>query len=137
MEKRKLKFNILDIAILVAIICSVAVLIFRDVIHDAFGEPEIVELAITLDLGETNIDEFGFDENEAVEIFLDEGDGATVLVSVNRIDENSLDVVCKGYKKLGRFYTENGDLISIASVCEMQKNDGKIQCEVESVEING
>ena len=40
MEKRKLKFNILDIAILVAIICSVAVLIFRDVIHDAFGEPE-------------------------------------------------------------------------------------------------
>ena len=38
MEKRKFKINILDFVIFVVILCSVAVLVFRDTVNEFFYE---------------------------------------------------------------------------------------------------
>ena len=48
MEKRKFKINILDIVIFVVILCSVAILVFRDTVNEIFTKPEITTLEIAV-----------------------------------------------------------------------------------------
>ena len=48
MEKRKFKINILDIVIFVVILCSVAVLVFRDTVNEIFAKPVITTVEITV-----------------------------------------------------------------------------------------
>jgi hypothetical protein len=137
MEKRKLKVNVIDIAIIVAILCSITVIVFRDVIHDAFGNPEIVELSVTVDVGEALVEEFGFEENDTVALVLDGGNGASISMTVDSFEETSLNFVCNGYKKLGRFYTESGELIELGSGCEFESGETSYSVTVKTIGTKG
>lgn len=137
MEKRKLKVNVIDIAIIVAILCSITVIVFRDVIHDAFGTPEIVELNVTVDTGEMLVEEFGLEQDDAVVLILDSGNGASISMTAESIEENALTLVCNGYKKLGRFYTESGELIGLGSECEYESGETSYSFTVKTVDIKG
>lgn len=136
MEKRKLKFNVLDIAIITVIICAIAVIVFRDVIHDAFGNPEIEPLSVTVAF-EEEIEVPEFDSDESISVVLDNGYGETVTANVERAEEGELAFVVNGYKKLGRFYTESGELISLGSECELKSGENVYKCQVKSIDNNG
>lgn len=136
MEKRKAKLNILDIAIFVAIICSIAALVFRDVIHDAFGTPEITQISITVTFDDS-IEELEFNENETVTVVLDNGDGDEVVATVKSFEDGSLQLIGNGYKKFGRYYSESGGLVALGSDCDLLVGEIVYNCELQNVEANG
>ncbi len=136
MEKRRLKLNVLDITIIAVLICAVVALVFRGTVKESFDKPELLTLRVTI---ATDL------ENEATtEIFKLYNtvyvDGNTQLQSAvvsTEEQENQLVAVleCKGYKKLGRFYTEHGDLLSNVSECTVQYGDMRVRCNIQSVEM--
>ncbi|MBE6692891.1 MAG: hypothetical protein E7586_06190 [Ruminococcaceae bacterium] len=138
MEKRKLKLNVLDIAIIAVLICAVVALVFRGTVKEIFDKAEPVTLKVTVTADKENIatDEI-FKLYNTVYI-----DGNTQLqCAVVSSDDNETETVvvleCKGYKKLGRFYTEHGDLLSNVPECTVQYNDMRIRCSIQSVDFAG
>ncbi len=135
MEKRKVKLNILDIAIFVVILCAIAVLIFHDVIHDAFGVPEMSQITITvkpINASET----VELNDDETVSVVLDDSTGVTTTAAFEEYNDGEITVVCNGYKKFGKYYTEHGELVKLGSACTLQGKDATVECEVEKVDIN-
>ncbi len=142
MQKQKFKINILDIAIFVVILCCVAVLIFRDTINDYFGEPEITHISVTvafenaLPAAQVNATE-GID---AVFKPIKNGDlklDARIrkLVVAEDSVKSQITISCKGYKKLGRFYTESGELISLGSECSIGFAGAEANGKITKVEV--
>lgn len=136
MEKRKLKLNVLDVAIIVVVICAVVALVFRGTVKDAFNEPEMVKLkvVVTTDKANTATAEI-FKLNNTVYI-----DGDNQLQSeVVRVDEDENELIvileCKGYKKFGRIYTEHGEQLSGVSECTVQYDDYRAKCDIQSIEL--
>ncbi len=140
MEKRKFKLNVLDVVIFIAVVCSVVALVFRSDINAALSKPESV--IITVNVTAVN------DENARVyaESIFDIGNNITfdintqtraVVSQTNQ--ENLLDatVILNGYTKLGRCYTESGDLLEIGTNCTILYGDGYLHCKVQSYEIMG
>jgi hypothetical protein len=134
MEKRKLKVNVLDIAIIVAIICSITAIVFHDVIHETIGTPEIREMTVSVSFDE-GADELEFSENETVSLVLNNDNGVAISATVQAFSDGKLSLGLKGYKKLGRFYTESGELIELGSDCELTCDETVYGCEVENVDI--
>ncbi len=145
-QKQKFKVNILDVAIFIVIICCVAVLIFRDTINEFFGEPEITHISVTVSFDGT----LPAEQAEASE-------GTNVVFKPIRSDELKLDarirrpvtvnssanpatsqmtITCKGYKKLGRFYTESGELIALGSECSLSFSGSEAYGRVTKVELS-
>lgn len=138
MQKRKFRLNILDVAIFVAILCSVAVLVFRDTINEVFSDPEIVMLEVT----------FAVDGEEAVSV-VRKAKSTTVPFELLSESEMELDVeivkveaelgsltvpkkakvtvMFTGYGKLGRYYTENGERIYIGEKCAVTVGDAHVE----------
>ena len=130
MQKRKFKLNILDIAIVILVICAVVALSFRDTISDMFTKPDIVALQIdvssdgsdvaksVLTVGNTVV----FQAQTEIHAVVSESDGVKARLNLN------------GYKKLGRYYTENGDPISVGDEYVIRFGDLRVDCRVEIVE---
>lgn len=137
MQKRKLKLNILDVTLVILVICATVALIFRDTVNDALTKPEIILLEVTVTS----------DKNENSEAILSVGNLVTLeanahlqaVVSKSLPGDNSVNAVltCNGYKKLGRYYTENGDLLSPGTEFAVSIGDVFAVCRVESAEITG
>ena len=136
MERRKLKLNVLDVTIIALLICAVVALVFRGTVKELFDKPENVKLNLVLVTDKTNPD--------AIEMFALHNtvyvDGNTQLQSaVIETEETETDLVvtleCKGYKKLGRFYTEHGDLLSGVSKCTVQYKETRAECAIQSVNL--
>lgn len=145
MEKRKLKLNILDVAIVVVIICSLAVLVFNDTVHEAFGEPVIQDIDVTLVFGsELSAEHMLLPTDSEVLISLSPESGADVsalvsrIAAVEKIDGNevrTMTVRLKGYKKLGRFYTESGKLVALNGTYTVAINESSYSCNIKNVAI--
>lgn len=141
MQKRKLKINILDVAIFVAIICSVAALIFRDTISDVFSKPEIAALEIAVvveNLPEDRVALF----KEGGEVVLEpESDSAVQITakikSCKREASGRATVVlaCSGYKRLGRYYTESGEKLTLNGPYRTVSGDSSFKSTLETVNI--
>ena len=142
MQKRKIKINILDIAILLAIICSVAALIWRDTISEAFGKPEIVTLEMTVvteKLDEENAS--AFKNGESVSITIDSEDKTEVnakITSVKSVKSGKLTVVLSfdGYRSLGRYYDEHNRIITVNSDCIAKIGSAQYKATLQSVEVS-
>ena len=145
MEKRKLKLNILDIAIVVIIICSAAVLMFRDTINEFFSEPEMATINVTFFVdGEDSVilsqNALGKtvtfvvdDENEfSIEGRVISVKAAPGSLTVPKQAEVTVSIV--GYKKLGRHFTESGERIYINSECAFVNGETTVEGVVVSVE---
>ena len=141
MMKRKFKINILDIAIVVAVICSIGTVIFRDTISEAFGKPEITTLEITFAVAEDSEEDIAAlattaelylqldpESEEMVKLTLDslksEADGAATVT-----------VTCMGYRRLGRFYSEDNRKIEINSEYTIFAGDAELTVNVSDVSI--
>lgn len=142
MQKRKIKINILDIAILLAIICSVAALIWRDTISEAFGKPEIVTLettVVTEKLGEE--DTAIFKNGESVIITID-SEGKTEInakiasVKTDKSGKVTMVLTFDGYRSLGRYYNEQNQKITVKSACVAKI--GALECKstLENVKVS-
>ncbi len=139
MQKRKLKLNILDIAIVVAIICAAATFVFRDTVHEAFTEPEIVTLELTAHASNADsslIIDFQYRKAE----FSVNGESALsdkVLISSVVVDSEAHEAVftftCSGYRKLGRYYTEDGVRLSVGDACRFTAGDKSVSCVIEGL----
>jgi hypothetical protein len=129
----------LDIAIFVAILCSVALLVFSESIIGFIGTDEITMIDVTLKFenvsAQTALVSEGksvvFEPENATEIKSD----ALVKKAVNANGEESPEFVitCTGYKKFGRFFTENGDRIAVGRVSGVTIDGKTFNCVVTSV----
>ncbi len=135
MEKRKLKLNVLDFAIFAVIICAVAVLIFRDVIHDAVGKPEIVELCVTVELNDKVPATLENAESTTLNLDIDSDSNSDVTVLVDDVMYKTAVVRFNGFKRLGRYYSESGDLIKPTEACSISFDEAYYDATVKSVEI--
>lgn len=139
MQKRKLRINILDIAIFVAVICAIATLVFRDTIHEAFSEPEIVTLSVIARADNADVSLKTEFENRTADFFLGSGSGNVITVPIKKTEISpetnaaSLSFTCRGYKKFGRYYTENGERIKIGGECRFTVGEKTVSCVIESV----
>lgn len=148
MQKRTFKFNLLDFVIIFVVLCSIAVLVFRDTIHDAFEEATPVTLEVTLEVnGEVSVSKAQSAVSKTA-IFEQKIDAETVFeVDVAEVtvlpgsltvpNRAEVTVVCIGYEKLGRFYTENGERILDNTECVLIINGESVECRVNGIEENG
>ncbi len=148
MEKRRFKLNILDFVIFVVILCSVAVLVFRDTVNEIFTEPEMTTLEVTFFVD-------GADKIESIRsavgaeaFFVPDAENDTqVAASVSGIkiapgsltvpQKGDITVRISGYKRLGRYYTENGIRIYTDTECIFGVGESHIEGKIISVGISG
>ena len=141
MQKRKIKINILDIAIVVAVICSVAALFFHDTITEVFEQPEITPIEISVvadDLPDDSASILVAGKTSALKI--KDGDGTKMDTSLKSVKTDSdgnttFTVVCSGYKKLGRYYTENGEKLNVNGEYVLSFESVALDCVLESVKV--
>ncbi len=140
--KRKAKFNILDLAIVLAIICAVAVLGFRHYIVEFFDEPNIVKTSATVTLSGVN-EEVGlkFNQDDTVEFYpdsdADEKVSATVKsITFNKNNTATVELEFKGYTKFGRIFLEKGEQIRQGSDYVVTKGKDSYKCDVRTVKTN-
>ncbi|MBR5285602.1 MAG: hypothetical protein IKU30_01770 [Clostridia bacterium] len=148
MEKRKFKINILDIVIFVVILCSVAILVFRDTVNEIFTKPEITTLEIAVFVnGEENCSAVSALLDKNAVFVPDNKNDFTVNVKVVEFNAASdlhtdakkgeVKIQLSGYKRLGRFYTEDGTRIHTDTECAIVINNGKINGTLLTVGISG
>lgn len=148
MEKRKFKINILDFVIFVVILCSVAVLVFRDTVNEFFTKPEITTVEVTFFVN-------GADECAVINGSIDKTvifvpdikndfqTNATVaeLKAASdlhqTVQRGEAKIRFSGYKRLGRFYAEDGTRIYTDSECAIVVGSRRIVGTTLSVEISG
>lgn len=140
MQKRRLKFNIIDVAILVVLVCSVCSLIFRDNIVEIFGTPEIesVEIKVCAE-NNGNLSE-SLISGAVMELHFGNNMKAQAVVSSTEVSDDGKIYVkasLNGYKRLGRFYSENGNPFEIGNEYLADFNGGKIAFVLENVGISG
>lgn len=141
MEKRKLKINILDVAIFVVVVCAVLVLVFRDNISDTFGKTEIVslELELTAESVSPNAGNL-FKTGSAIVLEPSNGSGEklqAVVLSSEFSESGKAEIIlsCNGYKKFSSYYTENGTELVISSDCAVAISDIRFVCKLQKVDI--
>ena len=148
MEKRKFKINILDVVIFVVILCSVAVLVFRDTVNEVFTKPEVTTLEAVIFVNDADgcaALQASLDQSVSFEpdVRNDLKIGARVIefkAMSNLLAEarkGEVKVVLTGYKRFGRFYTEDGTRIYSDAECAITVGDKKIVGTLLAVEIFG
>lgn len=148
MQKRTFKFNILDLVIFVVVICSVAVLVFRGTINEAFEETSLATLEVRVAVnGEVSVSK-SLEAMSKVVVFEPETNKETAFeVNVVEVDilpgsitvpnKAEVTVVCVGYEKLGRYYTENGERIYNNTQCSFVIDGERIEGNVISITEKG
>lgn len=142
MQKRKMKINVLDIAIVVAIICSVTAIFFSDMVTEVFEQPEIstVEISVVVEKLPEDSSSFLVAGKEAVLKYSD-GEGTKINVNLKSVKTDSegkttFTVVCAGYKKLGRYYTESGEKLNVNGDYFLNFDSVSLDCTLDSVKID-
>lgn len=145
MQKRKFKINILDIVIFVVVLCSVALLIFRDTVSEAIQKPEtgILDIQITVD-GEENVRTLLNAKGDTVDIKPKSDEDLKIsatIIDVSLVQRAFvtptkcvITVYCSGYERLGRYYSENGKRIYENSECVVLLGETEIIGQVGSID---
>ncbi len=136
MQKRKFKVNILDITIVILIICAALALVFRETINDFFTKPEIkvLELTVTAEVTDDNQKAL-FTLGNTVDIGVD-GNVKAVVRSATIADNKVTAVIaCNGYKRLGRFFAENGSPLSVGTAYKLLFGSNTVVCNIKSIDL--
>ncbi len=142
MHKRKFKLNILDLAIVIALICSVGALFFRDSINEAFGHPQMASLEMTFVAGDATEENItGLVTNSELTLQLDSSDPESkVYLNLHSLKNDqdgntTITVVCTGYSRLGRFYSENDEKINLNTTYTLTAGDANVEGMFKVIEI--
>lgn len=143
MTKRKIKFNILDVAIVLIALASCFLVFFSDAVSELFGDPEIEIVEMTVKINDADaVLQISQSVGRSV-MFVTEKQGEysefQVLEVISDLsqkpDSATVVLACRGYEKFGRFYTENGERI-LPNVKTSYINKGiTVECEVISIKI--
>lgn len=109
MTKRKLKLNILDIVIVVAVICSVGAIIFRDYIGDLFVTPEVSDIEIVVvceDINQFNKNLFVV--SNSLTLVSDDGDSYSCVSKGCDPESKTVTLTMRGYERFKLLFGENG-----------------------------
>lgn len=148
MEKRKFKINILDFVIFVVILCSVAVLVFRDTVNEVFTKPEITTLEVSVFIDGADVCALAGESAGKDVVFITDVKNElqcnanikafqAALGSLTVPQKGEVSIRLSGYKRLGRFYTEDGTRLYIDSECAIIIGDNTIVGSLVSVGIDG
>ncbi len=141
MNKRKVKVNVLDFAILAAIVCSIAALIFHDTINEVFEKPEITSVEISVVADSLPDDAFSIlVAGKSAVLKIKDGNGADIETSLKSVKTDSKGnttfvVVCSGYRKLGRYYTETGEKLNVNGDYVLKFDTATLDCVIDSVKV--
>lgn len=135
MQKRKLKLNILDITIVAVVICAIVAVFFRDSINNIFSKPEIVLIQVQVEVEESDTAKTVLTIANTVDFESHTKVQAVVYESETKENMVTALLTCNGYKKLGRFYTENGDLLEPGMYYDAIFGDKHVSVTVKSVDI--
>ncbi len=141
MQKRKAKFNIIDLAIIFVVVCALVVLGFKNYIIEFFEEPQITKTTATVTLSNVSADTgLKLKKGDSLDFYPEsDADGKTQARIINiSYDKNNTavaEIEFNGYSKFGRIYTEQGEHIRNNSDFMLQKSDKKVKCLVKSVRI--
>lgn len=148
MQKRKFKLNIIDIVIFIVVVCSVAIIAFRDTINEALTKPEMENVRVTVSIyGSVNVERLSDSKGKTVVYQPNTENDLAFEMTIFAVDikENAyaapnhveITLECSGYKKFGRFYTENGDRVYVNTECAFTYGDVRIPGDVVSAELSG
>ncbi len=142
MQKRKAKLNILDIAIILTVICAVAVLGFHHYIVEFFAEPQIAKATAAVTVSHVNAD-MGIDlkEGDAVQFYPDSDSDEKIGAKIKKItfgknNTATVELEFNGYIKFGRTYLEKGELIRQGDKYDIAKGKEITDCVVKTVKFN-
>ncbi len=144
MQKKRFKVNVLDIAIIVAVLCSFAILFFRETINEFLTKPEIVTFQVNISVdgagnvanvvpasGNTVLFEPELEEAERIEMTVE-----SAVAEINPVAASNhaeVVIVFKGYKRFGKYYTEAGERIYNYSECRFYYDAKPIEGTVSSI----
>lgn len=141
MKKQKFKVNILDVAIIAVIICSVSVLIFKDWINEFFEEPSITEVNMIVtvsnpDPSAVSLLTVGM-TTETVDKYNSETKINGFVDGVEYSENGTLRLIfaCDGYERFGRIYSQNGTLLKIGGEYVLTLSENNMECKVDIVQI--
>ena len=145
---QKKKFNVLDLAICLAVICSVCLIFFRDTVAQIFEEPVTVALEVTVDVnGSETVARLVGSETKTVVYYPDVRSDKSIEMTIidivavekpNAAPERArLTLSINGYKRLGKYYTESGERIYENSDCTFSFGGMRVEGHAVSVEKSG
>lgn len=145
MKKRRLRLNILDIVIVIALLSVIALIIFRGEVDELFGEPKIndIELQLTAQNVNSDIARRFKSGDEALVIFGDdESDSIAARITGVRFNSPTDDELVKleltlelsGYRRIGVFYTEKGYKLAYDSEAVIVWDEGAQSFKISSAE---
>ena len=143
MKKHRIRLNLLDLVIVLCLLCTVALLVFRDEVNELLGEPNIdsVELHIS-SAGVPDSEARTFKSGDRVGVSLSEdGDPVQCEITAVRFTPNNdgtvdleLAVIISGYRRVGVYYTESGEKIVYGSPVYIALEEGTLTLYADRAE---
>ncbi len=136
MQKQKFKLNVLDVVIVVAIICSIAVIGFHDYISEIFSKPEIapVTAVVVINNDVQNQDEkFKIGESVSLDLGNNIKIQAVIVSFEKRESGNQVGLSFNGYERMGRYYSELGVQIKWGEFYTLDINGEIVSVKVDDL----
>ncbi len=139
MQKQKFKLNVLDVVIVVAVICSIAVIGFYDYISEIFSKPEIAPVTAVV-----VVNNDVQNQNEKIKIgewiALDLGNNIKIQAVVVSLEEkegrSQIGLSFNGYERMGRYYSELGVQIKWGEFYTLDINGELVSVKVDNLGIS-
>lgn len=146
MTVQKKRFNILDLAVCLAVICSVCLIFFHESISEIFEDPQMETIEIAVDISDSdvinqlsgiNATEVVFMSDEITEKTVNMTVvGMTVIEKPNASPERARMILSfTGYKRFGKIYTEQGERIYGDSQCVIVAGEVRAEGTVAVLQI--
>ncbi|MBP5155994.1 MAG: hypothetical protein J6252_05365 [Clostridia bacterium] len=137
MQNRKFRINILDIAIIAAVICVAAIIIFRAEISELIGSPEIATVQLQLEADEVPAETAKTLKSGDAVLLAVEGEQDDIPALITEVRYSSpagnetvrmeLTLEAKGYSRFGTFYTERGTKLVYGEKHKVSWENGAIE----------
>ncbi|MBO4276940.1 MAG: hypothetical protein J5925_00905 [Clostridia bacterium] len=140
-KNRKFRINMLDIAIIAAVICVAAIIVFRAEINELIGTPEIATVQIQLTADEVPAETAKTLKSGDSATLIYEGEQGELPLAISEVRYTSpagggdtvkleLTVETKGYQRFGTYYTEQGVKLGYGSEFAVKWESGSLEFAV-------
>ena len=137
MQNRKFRINILDIAIIAAVICAAAIIFFRSEISELIGTPRISATQMQLTAEEVPVETAKtLKSGDPVRLVI-EGEPEEIPAVIAEVRYSSpaggktvkleLTVESSGYSRFGAFYTERGTKLVYGEKQTVRWENGELE----------
>jgi len=137
MQNRKFRINILDIAIIAAVICVAAIIIFRAEISELIGSPDIATVQLQFDAEEVPAETAKTLKSGETVLLTVEGEPDDLSALITEVRYSSpagketvrleLTLEIQGYSRFGTFYTARGTKLIYGDKHKVMWDNGTIE----------